>query len=501
MCRHRKLIACTLVLAGLFTAPVSAQPRPPGYLEAETYFNSGATVEQRLRFQVMLVAAGYWKAVPNENFNLRLFKAIQRFQSENGLTADGMPGKAELDRLDQVAAKMLEIWGFRKVKHPQRRVSIWVPFGLGLKATRNEHGLGYSDPQRRLRIDFTTVPNMDLERNFGALVNAHISDGATIHYKVIKDGWFVISATGRDGVDRYLRYHQDGANVSGFTLFWNNANGNVSGERIAVLMSASLWSDMTGAAFIDPPTSDPKVATRSVPAPTTTPPPAQEAVAKPAQTTVPTPKADAKVSTGTGFFVAQDGSFVTNAHVVEGCSLVRVKTDDGSILDAGIVARDTANDLALLRVTKASTKVAKLRIGVRLGESIAAFGYPHTDILSTSGNFTLGNITALSGMDDDSRHFQISAPVQSGNSGGPLLDQSGNVVGVVMGKLNALKVAMRDGDLPQNVNFAVKSAILATFLDANRVSFQAGAGPTKSLDAADLADLAKSLSGFVACKP
>ena len=88
---------------------------------------------------------------------------------------------------------------------------------------------------------------------------------------------------------------------------------------------------------------------------------------------------------------------------------------------------------------------------MRLGEGVAAFGFPHSDILSTSGNFTLGNITALNGIGDDSRYFQISAPVQAGNSGGPLLDLTANVVGVVSSKLNALRIALKDGDLPQNV--------------------------------------------------
>ena len=107
--------------------------------------------------------------------------------------------------------------------------------------------------------------------------------------------------------------------------------------------------------------------------------------------------------------------------------------------------------------------MARLRAGARLGEGVAAFGYPHVDLLSSSGNFTLGNITALSGIGDDSREVQISAPVQSGNSGGPLLDMGGNIVGIVASKLDALKVAARGGDLPQNVNFAIKSSLLASF--------------------------------------
>jgi S1-C subfamily serine protease len=123
----------------------------------------------------------------------------------------------------------------------------------------------------------------------------------------------------------------------------------------------------------------------------------------------------------------------------------------GRTLDARIVARDAVNDLALLKLPDDPIKVASFRTAMRLGEGVAAFGFPHSDILSTSGNFTLGNITALNGIGDDSRYFQISAPVQAGNSGGPLLDLTANVVGVVSSKLNALRIALKDGDLPQNV--------------------------------------------------
>jgi S1-C subfamily serine protease len=215
----------------------------------------------------------------------------------------------------------------------------------------------------------------------------------------------------------------------------------------------------------------------------------------------PDPNAGERVSAGTGFFVARDGSFVTNAHVIEDCTMVRVKTDDGAILDAQIVARDVANDLAILRLGQSPKKIAALREGIRLGEGVAAFGFPHADILSSSGNFTQGSITALSGMGDDSRYLQLSAPVQAGNSGGPLLDKFGNVVGVVSAKLNALKVAENGGDLPQNVNFALNSAVLATFLHANRVIYEVGASDgQKALDPPDVADLAKAISGFVICK-
>ena len=164
------------------------------------------------------------------------------------------------------------------------------------------------------------------------------------------------------------------------------------------------------------------------------------------------------------------------------------------------MATDTANDLALLKTNAHPEKVAALRLMPRLGESVEAFGYPLADILATSGNFSLGNISALSGLGDDSRYLQISVPVQPGNSGGPLLDQHGNLVGIVSAKLNALNVMLqKEGDIPQNVNFALKASVAATFLQSNNVKFAAGES-LQSMESPDLADLARALSVFVICR-
>src|SRR5262249_57418929 len=104
----------------------------------------------------------------------------------------------------------------------------------------------------------------------------------------------------------------------------------------------------------------------------------------------------------------------------------------------------------------------------RLGESIAIFGFPLTGLLSSSGNFTTGSVAAVTGLSDDSRMVQISAPVQPGNSGGPLIDKYGNVIGVIVAKLNAIGVASVTNDIPQNVNFAIKSPLATHFLASNR---------------------------------
>jgi S1-C subfamily serine protease len=223
--------------------------------------------------------------------------------------------------------------------------------------------------------------------------------------------------------------------------------------------------------------------------PPTPPPPTPRAPA------VPTARKGS--SSGTGFYVTGNGHIVTNAHVVDDCSSVEVKTG-GRSTPAQVIARDRVNDLALLKSDAKPSRIAPLRPTVRLGEPVVAFGYPLSSVLASSGNFTLGHVTALAGIGDDTRYLQISAPVQAGNSGGPLLDDRGNLVGVVTAKLNALKTAALIGDVPQNVNFAIRSSALAGFLASNGLEPQPPS-PTAPKSPADLAEEAGSMSAMIVC--
>jgi serine protease Do len=112
---------------------------------------------------------------------------------------------------------------------------------------------------------------------------------------------------------------------------------------------------------------------------------------------------------------------------------------------------------------------------------------------STTGNVTTGIVTALAGLRDDPHQIQISAPVQLGNSGGPVLDVSGHLIGVVVSKLNAVR-----GDVPQNVNFAIKASTAANFLDAHGVAYRSATGE-KALPIPDIVEQAKGFSAQVLC--
>ena len=137
------------------------------------------------------------------------------------------------------------------------------------------------------------------------------------------------------------------------------------------------------------------------------------------------------------------------------------------IIAAKVVKGDAANDLALL---KAEGRFAALPVvasrAMRLGSTVATVGFPNVGLQGFAPKLARGEIAALSGAQDDARHFQISVPVQPGNSDGALVDERGNVVGVVSAKLSARAALAASGALPENVNYAVKSSFLLSFLES-----------------------------------
>ena len=170
--------------------------------------------------------------------------------------------------------------------------------------------------------------------------------------------------------------------------------------------------------------------------------------------------------TGTGFFITDDGYLISNYHVVKDAAKVRVLTGVG-LLDVTVVKVDMANDLALL---KAGGQYAPLPIAAsrtaNLGGTVATVGFPDIGLQGFAPKLAKGEIASLSGAADDPRYFQISVPVQPGNSGGALVDDKGNVIGIVSDKLDASAALAASGALPENVNYSVKSSLLLSFLES-----------------------------------
>lgn len=230
-------------------------------------------------------------------------------------------------------------------------------------------------------------------------------------------------------------------------------------------------------------------------------PPKQATVTKRVATNTQTPPPDeAKPNklvgrNGTGFVVSQNGHIVTNHHVIDGCvGDIHGNLSGEAQLSLRIVSTDETNDLALLQGPAGSLKgVASIRDkAIRSGDTVVAIGYPFHGLLTSDFTVTTGIISSLSGLLNDTRFLRISAAVQPGNSGGPLLDSKGQVVGMVAAKINALKFANATGEIPENINFAIKPGALRDFLDNSVVPYRT------SDNAADLgtADIAKNARDF-----
>lgn len=205
-----------------------------------------------------------------------------------------------------------------------------------------------------------------------------------------------------------------------------------------------------------------------------------------------TPKKKKETTTGTGFFI-NPNNIVTNQHVVDSCQNIIIK-QDGFTSSAIIKLVDSTNDLAILTVKEPHKSYLKFRSGrsARIGESVIAMGYPLGILLGSSVKLTTGNISSLTGLMNDTTILQLTAPVQPGNSGGPLLDNTGSVVGVVHAKL-------KNPDA-QNVNLAIKANIVQMFLDAHDVEYNLDTNRSKK-EIVDIADSAKKSIIQIVCEP
>ncbi len=204
-----------------------------------------------------------------------------------------------------------------------------------------------------------------------------------------------------------------------------------------------------------------------------------------------------QVGSGSGFVISNSGHIITNNHVIEGCSEVEIR-NEGAMLTARVLAFDPLNDLAILKAEftpKNSLSISNTN--PELLEDIYVAGFPFGDNVSTSLKVTRGIVSSLTGLGNNFSNMQIDAALQPGNSGGPIVNKNGLVVGVAVAKLDALSVLEESGSIPENTNFGIKSNVVLNFIEANRINVSGESISTES--SADLGRLLTDSTYYLSC--
>ena len=218
---------------------------------------------------------------------------------------------------------------------------------------------------------------------------------------------------------------------------------------------------------------------------------------------IKTPEIDGSLLTigsGSGFYINNKGYALTNNHVVDICKQM-VAVVNGKEILFRVLNTDKTNDVAIIKTDLRSPSFIKINEdGAKLGEDIIAVGYPLSGRLSDSVKITRGIVSALSGMNNNSGQIQIDAALQPGNSGGPVINESGELIGIASAGLNKLLMAKEAKYIPENVNFAVSSSIVTNILKNKKVSYSTPSFFSGSYSNTELATLGDKVTLQLFCR-
>ena len=206
------------------------------------------------------------------------------------------------------------------------------------------------------------------------------------------------------------------------------------------------------------------------------------------------------IGSGSGFYINNQGYALTNNHVIEICKQT-VAVIDGEETLFKVIATDITNDVAVLKTNSRSRSFIKINDeGAKLGENVIAVGYPLAGRLSDSVKITRGIVSSLSGINNNISQIQIDAALQPGNSGGSVLNENGEMIGIASAGLNKLLMAKEAGYVPENVNFAVASPTVSNILKSKKIKFTKQGFFSPSYSNTELAELGNNSTMQLFCR-
>jgi S1-C subfamily serine protease len=202
-------------------------------------------------------------------------------------------------------------------------------------------------------------------------------------------------------------------------------------------------------------------------------------------------------ASGTGFAVTYGGHVITNNHVITGCSRIKIH-HRGKSIPATVISKDRTNDLALIRGDFKPKKIFRLsKSGPQLMQDVFVAGYPFGKRISSSVKVTKGIVSSLTGIGNNFSNIQIDAALQPGNSGGPIINENGNVVGVAVAKLDLKQVIKKWGVIPENTNFGIKANVVRSLLRGNQVNI--GGSKSRKMGRKELGEMISSATYYLSC--
>ncbi len=481
-------------LAVLFGILAASAPAQADFASARREFGK-LDIAKQAKVSLGLIATGDFDGLAGLGFTKRLYNAIITFQRREGMNPDGTLDAQQIEVLVDRFQKFAADKDIRRARNPMSGSEALIPFAMFDTQDKTHRGIVFNRKDAQLQISFETFAGSEV--SFKQLYDQMSGPKAEkfVEYKTYKPQYFVVSGL-FEGKHFYMYMAATPSESTGFVVTYDTSM-LVLGQRTAVLMANSFTAqDGPGVEDNLPPGAEGPAEPPPLPPKSEQPPETQPAVGSKEP---PPPPGN---STGTGFRITEAGHVMTNFHVAGQCKKLRLHRIGETPVDASLVARDEVNDLAIIKAASPLPGTIATFSGkgaVRAGSEIVVFGFPLTGLLSDSGNFTTGNITSMAGMGNDSRLFQISAPVQSGNSGGPVLDRTGGVVAVIVSKLNAMGVANQTGDVPQNVNFAIKSNVALGFVDGVGILTTDSPKDAVALDTPTLAERARDFTFLIEC--
>ncbi|WBV44388.1 S1C family serine protease [Pseudoroseomonas cervicalis] len=493
-------LLATLPAAAVVVAP-PAMAQPAGW-ESTQVDPRAMPVRSRILLQDALIWSGHYNGLLDGGWGPASEEAMNRWRATRGLQPAASYPARDLLALFVQGARLREQWGWREARDPATGAVYGYPSafvtprpaadGSGLDFDGTLSGFGMSIRKfgdmpggigavfDRVARESGAAPSYRLDRpDRQAMIVEGPRGSAYFRFEKVDGAWVGISVSLRNPGEQHRRIQSVVASI-----FSPTGRPPVpAGEATVVDVVASVANRMRrpGPAPAAPPDSPPQAA---APAPQAPPGPSRPQAGA-------APRQQARTSSGTGFVVRRNGMLVTNAHVVKGCSSLALPTGEPVVVRAA----DERRDLALLQVNKSFPAELRFRRDQTIdhGERVRAFGYPFYDLVSRSLNITEGIVTALAGLRDNPMQFQVNAAIQPGNSGGPVVDDSGLVIGVAVSTLTTTAFSQVTGAVPQSLNYAIRGQVVESFLLENGVETErAPPGPVT-----DLRQIAREVSPLV----